>query len=123
MKETIETLIQVAKESGAAQAVLEGKRADGFTVALVVRKEGTCLDDEFSIEHIRIIRNKIAQLLFDLYIDKPKLDDYDKHFAMERLDIINVCQRKLELPPFESWEEYRKKPFGRWNELKFKDKK
>ena len=123
MKETIETLIQVAKESGAAQTVLEGKRADGFTVALVVRKEGALLYGEFSEEQIRTIRNIIAQKLWELFLDKPKLDESDRHIAQSKLDMINVCQEKLDLPIFETWEEYCKKPFGRWNETKFSPKK
>lgn len=100
-KKAIDSMVQMAKESNAAKTTLSSERRDGYIVETVIRKKGAVAYDEFSPEQTEFIRNIFTEEL--LVLGDPSNANC-VHMGM--LEVINVCQTKLEEPEYSSIEDF-----------------
>lgn len=100
-KKAIDSMVQMAKDSNAAKTSLSSERRDGYIVETVIRKKGAVAYDEFSPEQIEFIKSLFAEEL--LVLGDPSNANC-VHMGM--LEVINVCQTKLEEPEYSSIEDF-----------------
>lgn len=100
-KKAIDSMVQMAKDSNAAKTSLSSERRDGYIVETVIRKKGAVAYDEFSPEQIEFIKSLFTEELLVLG-DPSKANCV--HMGM--LEVINVCQTKLEECEYSSIEDF-----------------
>lgn len=100
-KKAIDSMVQMAKDTNAAKASLSSERRDGYIVETIIRKKGAVAYDEFSPDQIEFIRNIFTEELLVLG-DPSNANCVHK----DMLDVINMCQTKLEEPEYSSIEDF-----------------
>lgn len=100
-KKAIDSMVQMAKDTNAALTTLSSERRDGYIVETVIRKKGAVPYDEFSPEQTEFIRNIFTEELLVLG-DPSNANCVHK----DMLDVINVCQAKLEEDEYSSIEDF-----------------
>lgn len=91
MEEIIKDLIDNCKFLNAAKTSVKSKRTDGYEVEIVVRKEGTVAFDEFDTAQLNAIR--------DIFVSDIKNGSHLMCADMA-LEIVNVCQARLDAPEY-----------------------
>lgn len=100
-KKAIDSMVQMSKDTNAAKTTLSSERRDGYIVETVIRKKGVVAYDEFSPEQTEFIRNIFTEELLVLG-DPSNANCVHK----DMLDVINVCQAKLEEDEYSSIEDF-----------------
>lgn len=101
-KKAIDMMVQSCKDTNAAKITMSGKRPDGYIFETIVRKDGTVAFDEFSNEQLQEIRERFAKTIYKRNFSPEEGAEKEllQELSKKDLDIINVCQARLECPEF-----------------------
>ncbi len=101
-KKAIDMMVQSCKDSNAAKITKSGKRPDGYIFETIVRKDGAVASDEFSKEQLEEIRERFAKSIYkrNFSPEEGAEKEFLQELSKKDLDIINVCQDRLECPEF-----------------------
>lgn len=101
-KKAIDMMVQSCKDSNAAKITMSGKRPDGYIFETIVRKDGAVAFDEFSKEQLQEIRERFAKSIYKRNFSPEEGAEKEllQELSKKDLDVINVCQARLECPEF-----------------------
>lgn len=101
-KKAIDAMVQSCKDTNAAKISMSGKRPDGYIFETIVRKDGAVAFDEFSKEQLEEIRERFAKSIYKRNFSPEEGAEKEllQELSKKDLDIINVCQARLECPEF-----------------------
>lgn len=107
-KNAIDAMVQLCKSTNAAKTTMSAKRPDGYIFETVIRKDGAVAYDEFSKEQLQEIRERFANSIYqrgfesEAGTEKKILHELSK----KDLEVINVCQARLEKGGYSSLEDF-----------------
>lgn len=113
-KKAIDMMVQSCKDSNAAKITMSGKRPDGYIFETVVRKDGAVAFDEFSKEQLEEIRERFAKSIYKRNFSPEEGAEKEllQELSKKDLDVINVCQARLECPEFANLRQFMRNDSG-----------
>lgn len=121
LKYQIQNLIKMAEETNAACSIVSLTLDNGYNASIVIRRAGAYAYDEFTPDQIKFIR----QLMKEQIIEKQHTAKQE--VLEDMLDLLNVCQAKLECGEYgsiselvnddsDNWRHYDEEPEEEWDD-------
>ena len=107
-KNAIDAMVQMCKSTNAAKTTMSAKRPDGYIYETVIRKDGAVAYDEFSKEQLQEIRERFANSIYQRGFESEAGAEKEilHELSKKDLEVINVCQARLENGGYSSLEDF-----------------
>ena len=107
-KNAIDAMVQLCKSTNAAKTTMSAKRPDGYIYETVIRKDGAVAYDEFSKEQLQEIRERFANSIYQRGFESEAGAEKEilHELSKKDLEVINVCQARLEKGGYSSLEDF-----------------
>ena len=91
-----DTMVRQCQSMNADKIIMSFKREDGYTIDITTRRTEAKFDDEFSNKELKYIKETMIEKISSVS---------NKEAAEKAFDIVNVCQKLLGEPLFDSVDE------------------
>ena len=91
-----DTMVRQCQSMNADKIIMSFKREDGYTIDIKTRRTEAKFDDEFSNKELKYIKETMIEKISSVS---------NKEAAEKAFDIVNVCQKLLGEPLFDSVDE------------------
>ena len=107
-KNAIDSMVQLCKSTNAAKTTMSAKRPDGYIYETVIRKDGAVAYNEFSKEQLQEIRERFANSIYQRGFESEAGAEKEilHELSKKDLEVINVCQARLEKGGYSSLEDF-----------------
>lgn len=105
---TQKNAIDLCKSTNAAKTTMSAKRPDGYIFETVIRRDGAVAYNEFSKEQLQEIRERFANSIYQRGFESEAGAEKEilHELSKKDLEVINVCQARLEKGGYSSLEDF-----------------